>query len=54
MEESTEMGPLAREDLHDNLHKQLKSLPSSWKIYWQQENISKPLFPITLVEASDH
>ena len=47
------MGPLARPDIHDNLSDQLKNLPNSWKISWERANISKPFFPITVIEGTD-
>ena len=53
MDPKTEMGPLAREDLHTNLSHQLKSIPDSWKITWQRKAINSPFFPITVIEASD-
>ena len=36
MNPDTEMGPLARPDIHDNLSDQLKHLPSSWNIVWKR------------------
>lgn len=36
LEESTEIGPLAREDLYSGLEKQLENIPVSWKISWQR------------------
>jgi succinate-semialdehyde dehydrogenase / glutarate-semialdehyde dehydrogenase len=49
----TRMGPLARDDLHDNLTRQLKDLPKSYKITWQRTEMTKPFFPITVIEGSD-
>jgi succinate-semialdehyde dehydrogenase/glutarate-semialdehyde dehydrogenase len=45
----TRMGPLARDDLYDNLAAQLKSIPSSYRITWQRTEMKKPFFPITLI-----
>lgn len=45
------MGPIAREDLYDKLGEQLKKMPTSWKVVWKS-NGYKPLFPITVIEAS--
>lgn len=53
MNPETEMGPLARSDLHDNLSNQLKEIPSSWKIIWQRKDAQKPFFPITVIEGTD-
>lgn len=49
----TKMGPLAREDLIDNLNNQLKNLPKSYKITWQRTDMARPFFPITVIEGSD-
>lgn len=49
MNRDTRMGPLARDDLVDNLTNQLKSLPSSYKITWQRTEMIKPFFPITVI-----
>jgi succinate-semialdehyde dehydrogenase/glutarate-semialdehyde dehydrogenase len=53
MNRDTRMGPLAREDLHDSLTNQLKSLPKSYKITWQRTDMTKPFFPITVIEGCD-
>lgn len=53
MLETTRMGPLARQDLADNLNQQLKSLPKSYKITWQRTEMKAPFFPITVIEGSD-
>ena len=53
MSRDTRMGPLARDDLHDNLTNQLKHLPKSYKIVFQRTEMKKPFFPITVIEGSD-
>lgn len=53
MDRSTSMGPLAREDLHENLENQLNNLPKSYKIVYQRMDMKKPFFPITVVEGSN-
>lgn len=35
-EKFTDLGPLAKESLHDLLDKQIKELPKSYKIFWQR------------------
>lgn len=50
---SVEIGPLARDDLYTNLESQLASLPKSWKLSWQREDIKRPFFPLTVYDASD-
>lgn len=49
MDRATRMGPLAREDLHDTLTKQISNLPKSYKIIYQRQDMKKPLFPITII-----
>lgn len=53
MNRENRMGPLARDDLHDNLNKQLAQLPKSYKIVFQRTEMQKPFFPITVIEGSD-
>lgn len=53
MNEGTQMGPLARPDIYENLADQLKHLPSSWSIHWQRSGIQKPFFPLTVLEGTD-
>lgn len=53
MDRSTQIGPLAREDLHENLEHQLNNLPSSYRIIYQRPDMVKPFFPITVIEGSD-
>jgi len=36
MDRDTKMGPLARDDLHDNLTRQLEELPKSYNIFFQR------------------
>ena len=31
----------------------MTKLPEGWKIHWQRKDISKPFFPITVVEGND-
>jgi len=50
MDEKTEMGPLARDDLWDGLAKQLKDIPKSWKVVYKSD-CKKPFFPITVYEG---
>lgn len=52
MDPTTEIGPLAREDLHLNLEEQISRIPKSWKITWMRE-VKKPFYPITLIEGTD-
>lgn len=52
MDRSTQIGPLAREDLYDNLELQLKNMPKSYKIIYQREDMKRPFFPITVIEAA--
>lgn len=35
-DETTDVGPLAREDLYDNLADQIRKIPNSWKVGWQK------------------
>lgn len=53
MDEKTTMGPLAREDLYNNLDRQLKNIPSTWKVFWQSE-AQRPFYPITVLEADSN
>ena len=53
MNQSTQVGPLAREDIYNNLEDQLKHLPDSYQITWQYPDIKKPFFPMTIVEGTD-
>lgn len=53
MDRETTMGPLAREDLVDGLHQQLTQMPKSYKIIYQRKGMTKPFFPLTVIEASD-
>ena len=53
MARDTCMGPLARQDLWNNLDSQLKNLPESYKIILQRTEMQKPFFPITVIEGSD-
>ena len=53
MKRETRMGPLAREDLWDNLNSQLQNLPKSYKIIFQRTEMKRPFFPITVIEGSD-
>jgi len=36
MQRDTRMGPLARDDLHDALAKQMETIPKSYKIVFQR------------------
>lgn len=47
------MGPLARDDLIDNLYYQLSHLPKSYKTIYQRLEMQKPFFPITVIEGSE-
>ena len=47
------MGPLARDDLYDNLSAQLANLPKSYKIIYQRDEMKRPFFPITVIEGSN-
>lgn len=47
------MGPLAREDLVQHLHKQLKEMPKGYKIAYQREEMKTPFFPITVIEGTN-
>ena len=49
LDREIQMGPLAREDLYNNLEEQLKNLPESYKIIYQREDMKKPFFPITVI-----
>lgn len=49
MDRTTQIGPLARDDLHENLERQLSHLPSSYKIVYQRTDMKKPFFPITVI-----
>lgn len=49
----TQVGPLSRDDIYDNLADQLKHLPSSYKIIWQRQEVQRPFFPFTVVEGTD-
>jgi hypothetical protein len=53
MNRETQLGPLAKESLHDMLKDQIKSLPKSYKVIWQREGIEKPFFPITVIEGTE-
>jgi acyl-CoA reductase-like NAD-dependent aldehyde dehydrogenase len=53
MNRDTKMGPLARDDLYDNLTRQLEELPKSYSIYFQRAEMKRPFFPITVIEGSD-
>ena len=53
MDSNTEVGPLAREDIYNNLQEHIKSIPSSWKIVWKRENVERPFFPMTVIEGTD-
>jgi succinate-semialdehyde dehydrogenase/glutarate-semialdehyde dehydrogenase len=48
MDEKTTLGPIAREDLYENLDRQLKKIPDNWKIVWQSD-AKKPFYPITVI-----
>lgn len=52
MQPDTQVGPLARDDIYDNLFDQLKHLPKSYEVTWQQPGIFKPFFPMTIVEGT--
>lgn len=49
MKPDTQVGPLARDDIYDNLADQLKHLPKSYQITWQRQDIKKPFFPFTVI-----
>ena len=51
MDRTTQMGPLARDDLYDSLEKQLQNLPDGFNITYQRKEMKKPFFPITVIEA---
>ena len=53
MDKSTEIGPLAREDIYNNLQTQIKNIPKSWKISWKREDVQKPFFSMTGIEGTD-
>ena len=53
MSRETKMGPIARDDLCDGLHKQLERMPASYSKVYQREDMKKPFFPITVIEGSD-
>ena len=53
MDRSTRVGPLAREDLYENLEHQLENMPHSYKIVYQRTDMIKPFFPLTVIEGSD-
>lgn len=38
MKPDTQLGPLARDDIYDNLADQLKHLPNSYEIAWQRKD----------------
>lgn len=53
MSPDTQVGPLARDDIYDNLADQLKHLPKSYQITWQRTDVKKPFFPFTVIEGTD-
>lgn len=53
MKPDTQVGPLSRDDIYDNLADQLKHLPNSYKIAWQRQDVQRPFFPFTVVEGTD-
>ena len=53
MDTNTEIGPLAREDIYNDLQEHIKNMPSSWKVIWERQNVQRPFFPITVIEGTD-
>ena len=53
MDRNNQMGPMAREDLYQNLLHQLENIPESYKIVYQRLDLKKPFFPITVIEGTD-
>lgn len=39
MDKNTDLGPLAKDSLHDLLNKQFKELPKSYNIFWQRKDV---------------
>ena len=39
MKPDTQIGPLSRDDIYDNLADQLKHLPKSYEVTWQRTDV---------------
>lgn len=49
LDRSTQMGPLAREDLYERLETQMKKIKSNYKILFEESKMKRPFFPLTVM-----
>lgn len=54
LDRDTIVGPLSRPDLYDKLENQLNNIPKTNKIIYQREEVQRPFFPITIIEADSN